>query len=271
MLVLAVGFVVAIIFLFNDKATSLTESKVGMLTAGDKIQIAQNPNWQNEIDGVTEDIQPISTSPAESSGTLTDNLSVSLMSNYLSMKQSGTFDSQKAQNLLDSSLQYFDSSYNLPVKDPSFTTISDNGKQSIQKYGEDLGTVFKANTPAQPKNEIQILTAVANSRSTEKLAEIDEILSVYNQIEVDLTKVSVPATFTKSHYDMIKGLRGIVAGLTEMKGVASDPIKSLVSVKTYRENVDLFQNAYLSTRAYIYKQNIFYKQGSGGYYLLYGI
>ncbi len=271
LLILAIGIVGALIFTFNDRVTSSTTAKIGDLKAGTKIKIPENSSWQNEIQGAVENVPAIELGSTDGAGTLTDTFSVSLMSNYLGLKQHGNLNEQTAQNLIDSGLQYFESTFKVPVDNPEFKIIEDNGKKSMEEYGESLGSVFKAHMPAKPKNELQILTDIANTQDREKLKEIDEILVVYNNIKVGLTQMSVPTTFSRSHNDMIKGLSGMTAGLKEMQGVLDDPVKSLISIKTYQENLTLFQQAFSATRSFVYKQNIFYKQGSGGYYLLYGL
>ncbi len=271
LLVLAIGLVGAIIFAWSDRVTSSTTAKIGDLTAGTKIKIPENPSWQNEIQGTVENVEAIEPDSADGAGTLTDNFSVSLMSNYLALKQNGNLNEQTAQNLIDSGLQYFESTYRVAVDNPEFKIIEDNGKKSVEEYGESLGSVFKAYMPVKPKNELQILTEIANTQNREKLKEIDEVLVVYNNIKVGLAQMFVPTTFSRSHNDMIKGLSGMTAGLKEMQGILDDPVKSLISIKTYQENATMFQQAFNATRAFIYKQNIFYKQGTGGYYLLYGL
>ncbi|HEY4480039.1 MAG TPA: hypothetical protein VJB58_01030, partial [Candidatus Paceibacterota bacterium] len=76
---------------------------------------------------------------------------------------------------------------------------------------------------------------------------------------------------TKSHVDMVNGALGIAHGLEILANVFDDPLKSLQGTQTYTENGDLFTTALYATTEFIKKNNIEYKQGSGGYYLLYGI
>lgn len=271
MLILAIGVVGAVIFAFNDRVTNSTTIKIGDLTAGTKIKIPENSSWQNEIQENVENVETIELDSGDDAETLTDNFSVSLMSNYLALKQNGNLNEQTAQNLIDSGLQYFESTYQVPIDNPEFKIIEDNGKKSVGEYGDSLGSIFKTYTPAKPKNELHILTEIANTQNQEKLKEIDEILVVYNNIKVGLIKIPVPNTFSRSHHDMIKGLSGITTGLKEMRSILNDPVKSLISIQTYQENATMFQRAFSATKNFIYKQNVFYKQGSGGYYLLYGL
>lgn len=271
LLVLAVGIVLGIMFAFNRKATESATLGLANITAGEKIQIPDNPNWQTDFSQIANETEVNPTELAETEDSVTDNFSVSLMSTYLDLKQSGNLNDQTAQSLIDNSLQYFDSAFQSNLENPKFNIIQDNSKQAIASYGENLGNIFLANLPAEPKNELEILTEIATTQNKSRIKEIEEINLVYQKIETDLLKMNVPSIFARSHNDIILGLRGIQAGIKEMQNVLHDPVKSLASVKIYEEGFGLFQQSFVATKNFITKQNIFYKQGSGGYYLLRGL
>ncbi len=271
LLVLAVGVVLGIMFAFNRKATESATLGLANITAGEKIQIPDNPNWQTDFGQIANETEVNPTELAETEDSVTDNFSVSLMSTYLDLKQSGNLNDQTAQSLIDNSLQYFDSAFQSNLENPKFNIIRDNSKQAIASYGENLGNIFLANLPAEPKNELEILTEIATTQNKSRIKEIEEINLVYQKIETDLLKMNVPSIFARSHNDIILGLRGIQAGIKEMQNVLHDPVKSLASVKIYEEGFGLFQQSFVATKNFITKQNIFYKQGSGGYYLLHGL
>ena len=91
------------------------------------------------------------------------------------------------------------------------------------------------------------------------------------QIATDLKKMPVPSTFQKSHLDIVNGLLGMSASLSQMSKVFADPVQSLTAMKAYQESGALFMSAMNATSSYLRKNNIPYKQGSGGYYIMHGI
>ena len=81
----------------------------------------------------------------------------------------------------------------------------------------------------------------------------------------------MPQTFVKAHLDIINGIKGMVISLKEMKTIFDDPIRSLTSIQLYGDGITIFTQALKATVVFIVQNKIIYKQGSGGYYLLYGI
>ena len=143
--------------------------------------------------------------------------------------------------------------------------------QSITNYGENLGNILKNNKPTEIKNEIEIISTAVSSRDPSKINELDPIIVIYEKIASDFEKMPVPKTFVRAHLDMTNGVKGITVALKEMKSVFSDPIKSLAAMQLYQEGIIVFTQPLQASRAFIYQNKIIYKQGSGGYYLLYGI
>ena len=69
--------------------------------------------------------------------TLTDTVAVSLISNYLAMKQSGSLDADSAQKLIDQTLSYANQNTQTTLyTQKDLDVIADNGNTSITNYGE---------------------------------------------------------------------------------------------------------------------------------------
>ena len=270
--ILVVALVAAIIIAFGRDKSSESINFVNNLVAGDKVTIPENPNWQAELGNVAANIDPAQIEDDIPIGeTATDIVSRSLISNYLALRQSGNLDQESAQKLIDQTVDYVGKT-NLQIeKITQLNVISDNGNQSITDYGENLGNILKRNKPTEVKNELEIITQAIESRDSIKINELDNIITVYEKITTELIKMPVPKTFVKAHLDMTNGMKGLAIILTEIKTTFNDPIRSLSSLQLYRERVIMFAQAIKATNTFISQNKVIYKQGSGGYYLLYGI
>lgn len=270
--IITIALVVAIIIGFGRDKSSQAINYASNLVVGEKVSIPENPNWQSELGGIALPAQAGQNTTSSSTGdSVTDTISKSLISNYLALKQSGTLDNTSAQNLVDQTINLFDQTGDKTVLTTELNIIPDNGTQSMIEYGENLGNVLKNNRPKEIIDEREIIKNAISSKDSSKLNELDSVIAVYEKIASDLMKTPVPQTFVKAHLDMVNGAKSMAIALKEIKTVFNDPIKGLQTLELYNNGVTIFVEATRATRDFINKNNIVYKQGSGGYYLLYGI
>jgi hypothetical protein len=273
LLVLATALVASIIIVFGKDKSSQAINYASNLVAGEKVTVPENPNWQNELNGVSTLAKTVTTSTevATAPETVTDTVSKSLLSNYLVLKQNGTLDQTSAQNLVDQTVNYIQKTGGQVTRISEINLVADNGKQSIKEYGENLGKILKENKPQTIKNEVDIIKKAAESGDISKLNDLDSIIAVYEDLNKELVKMPVPKTFVTAHLDLVNGIMGMATALKEMKTTFNDPVKSLSSMQLYQEGTTIFVQALQATRVFITQNNIVYEQGSGGYYLLYGL
>jgi hypothetical protein len=157
------------------------------------------------------------------------------------------------------------------VLETKLNIVPDNGKQSIIDYGENLGNILKNNKPERVADERKIISDSVSSKDSSKINELDSVITVYEKIANDLIEMPVPQTFVKAHLDITNGAKAMAIALTKMKTVFNDPLKSLSAMQLYQGGMTLFMQAKQATNTFIIKNNVIYKQSSGGYYLLYGI
>jgi len=195
------------------------------------------------------------------------------MSNYLALKQTGTLDSASAQKLVDQSISYIEQSsgQTTQITQSQLNIVTDNGKQSITDYGENLGTIAKSKSIAEINEEGNLIIQVLQSADATQLNKLGGVIVGYENILAKLVKMPVPKQFTKAHLDIVNGTNGIVSALKAIKDAPNDPLKGLAAVQAYQNRAILLSQAVNATVMFIKQNNIIYKQGSGGYYLLYGI
>lgn len=270
LLVLVAGIVISIMIVTGRDKSSTAINYASSLVEGEKISLPENPSWQSEFGALSSKLDASQVEPFESDST-TDLVSVSLMSNYLNLKQSGAIDSFSKEELVNQTLDFIESSGTETLKEASLIIVPDNGKVSMAEYGERLGLILKVNKPNLIRNELDIISEAMRSPGTAKEEELNLVISLYDRVGQDLLKMSVPKTFAKAHIDIVNGVRGVTLSLTQLKKVNSDPILGLYAIKMYQDSGASFLQAMQAVITFLKQNNIVYKQGTGGYYLLYGI
>ncbi|MEK7669122.1 MAG: hypothetical protein AAB350_00825 [Patescibacteria group bacterium] len=269
--ILTAALVVAIIITFGRDKSSTAINFASDLVAGEKVSIPENQNWQNELSGLNiENISPTTEKNTENQ-TKTDAVSVALVSNYLALKQSGVLTGESTQKLIDQSLNYVGKTNLQKIDSSKLNLVADNGITSIAGYGENLGNMLRNNKPQTVKNELEIIGAAISSGEQSKLDELDTIITTYEKIKTELIKMPVPKTFIKAHLDLTNGVASMATALREAKNVLADPLRGLSGMQIYQEGGTKYKQALQATISFIMKNKVVYKQGSGGYYLLYGI
>lgn len=269
-----VALVGAIIIAFGKDKSSVAINFASDLVAGEKLIVPENQNWQDELTKIAPDIKQEAIEKEDSSENgVTDTVATTLISNYLALKQNGSLSGESAQKLIDQTIEYVkkSSSQITPIFESQLNIGADNGKISISQYGENLGIIFKTNRPKDPKTTMNIITKAIQSNDPVKMAELDSIITVYEKITADLLKMPVPKTFVKAHLDVVNSIKSGTVALKGMKDSLDDPFKALTAIQLYQKSVTTFVQVSQAINVFIVKNNIIYKQGTGGYYLLYGI
>jgi hypothetical protein len=267
--ILVTALVSSIIIAFGKEKSSTAINFASNLVAGDKIAVSENPDWQKELSQVATPID-VSNS-TDSDQTVTDTVSTTFLSNYLALKQTDKLNQESAQKLIDQTIGFIEQNSNANTNNIKLNIIADNGTQTIIEYGENLGNILRFNKPVVVKNEIEIITKFLETRDKSKTEELNSVISVYQNLTDDLIKMRVPKTFVKAHTDLVKGSQGITLALKEIQNVFDDPVKGLAYMQLYGDSANVLSQSLRATHNFIIQNKIIYKQGSGGYYLLYGI
>ena len=274
LLIIVSALVFSILIVFGKEKSSVAIESLGNIVVGEKITIPKKTDWQNELEQVGDNAQiPLAQSAEESSATktYTDKVSESLLSNYLVLKQNGSINTATAQDLVNQTQEFIEGDTYKTFKRSQLSLLPDGGTSQIAEYGEALGTLIKSNKGNGFVNELKIFQEAIAGGQREKLAELETVAKTYEKISYNLLQIGVPIKFADAHLDMANGLRGVSIGLMNVRNVMSDPVLGLEGMKKYQDNATVFLNAMRATAEYIKVSGITYKQGTGGYYLLYGI
>lgn len=269
-LVLSTALVASVIILTDKNGGNRKTNYASTLLAGDKISIS-NPSWEDDLSKFIENSEPITVESGDiKPSSVTDTISISLLSKYLDLKQKGELNQNSVQVLINKAQDFVGQITIKKVGEADLIIIPDSLK-SFTEYGEALGMTLKRNNEGETKNEVSILQEITKENNKDKLRELQFSIDKYNLVAEEIKNIPVPKTFIKSHSDIINGLKGVATGLEETKKMFGDPIVGLVGLQTYSDNGGLFVQAVRASAEFIKKSGISYKQGTGGYYLIYGI
>lgn len=269
-MIIVAALVVSVIIIFGREKSGAAINFANNLMVGDKVSMPENTDWEREL-GKLESITKIAATEATSTETTTDVVSRTLMSNYLALKQSGLLNDESVQPIIDKTMEFIKKDEAILVTESQLNVVNDNGRISMAQYGDDLGNIFKKRKGEGLGNELEALSALISSKNTSKAEELENIALNYEGIGNELVKMSVPKTFIKVHLDIVNNIRNISSALKKMGTILNDPIGGLVAIQQYQNSAVTFVQAVRAVNDFITQNNIVYKQGSGGYYLFYGI
>ena len=269
LMVLTIALVASIIIVFGKEKSGQAINFANNLVAGEKFNIPENDSWQTEISQVARPIDVPELAAEEQ--TITDTVSTTILSNYLALKQNDALTQESAQELIDQASDYI--KQNTPTKTQlADLKIVESNKESMVTYGETLGAILRRNKPKNFIDEISVIEKIVGGTNNKSINnELEIVIKNYQSLATEIKKMPVPKILAKTNLEMISGLEGITYGLEEIKKISNDPLLGLEGIKVYKLGGNLFIQALKTATEFIKQSNIDYKQGSGGYYLFYGI
>lgn len=275
MLVVTVALVISIVIVAGERKSKQTIGSLGNIVSGSKVTIPERNSWQDELDTVSDNAQVniVENKVAEedTQTSYTDKVSKTLISNYLVLKQNNQVSVASAQNLVDQTQELVEKEDFKTFRRSQLSLLPDSDTKQMQEYGEVLGSFIKANKKNGFTNELSVLQEAMVGGNIKELSRLEEVAKTYEKMSYNLMMMGVPLRFADAHLDMANGLRRVSFALLDMASIEKDPVLGLEGMKRYQEGAITFITAMRSTAEYLMSKGITYKQGSGGYYLFYGI
>ncbi len=265
-LIITTAFIIFTVLIFNRGKNITRANTESRLSSGENLKLPSNPEWQKILPTGSNKINPDAVSKEKN---ITDDVSTSLVSNYLNLKQYGDLSDETIESIVKSTSDYVFS--NTKQTTSADIKITNNDAIKIHQYGEKLGYYILLNKPAEVISELAILEEIVDTNNPEKSNLLVDSANQYQSLYEDLLTIEVPETFSKQHLNILNGLLKIILGTREMSEVINDPFRGLQGVQIYQNGADLFMQSAAEISTSLRKNKIEYKQGSGGYYILYGI
>jgi hypothetical protein len=157
---------------------------------------------------------------------LTGNLSVELLANYLNMKKSDVYDAESSDILTNdlANKANMSSEVNDIFTNSQIKKVQTN-KETLIKYGNEF-----ANIQINYANQMRAVT------ETDDFKYVAEVASKYKKMAQALSLIDVPDNLGSVHLQIINKLYNTGVLFEEINNYNSDPVKSLFAIKKMKEN-----------------------------------
>ena len=196
-------------------------------------------DWQDQFLTAEPIIVKQNTTDYTPPDTLTGQVAINFMQNYISGKANGfgPTDEQLVKNTVESIKgEAIDRMYGL--RDIKLST--DNSSTSVKNYGNAMANAILDNaTTEKTRSDMTILNdIVSNNEVTDKdIADIKLIAEVYKGTLEDTLIIPVPREFTKEHLDLINVYSALYNDAIGLTNLVDDPMKALLRIKRYQEDM----------------------------------
>lgn len=183
--------------------------------------------------------------------TVTGQMSINLMQNFLSTKINGFGPSQEkivadTVNNLKKEAEY--KIYSLR----DITVSDDSSDEAVRDYGNAMANAILDNaTTEKTRSDIEILTDIANKNEVteEDIKDLEIIARVYKDTLEDTLVIPVPKEFSKEHLDLINVYNALYYDIEGITKIMNDPVVTLLRIKRYKDDMDglsiALQNMYM--------------------------
>lgn len=195
--------------------------------------------------------------------TVTGQMAINLMQNFLSTKINGYGPSQEkivadtVNNLKKEAEYKMYSLRDIEISD-------DSSDEAVRNYGNAMANAILDNaTTEKTRKDIQILTDIANKNEVteEDVKDLEIIAKVYKDTLEDTLLIPVPKEFSKEHLDLINVYNALYHDTEGIAKIINDPVVALLRIKRYKDDMDglvlAMQNMYtvLDNHSYQFSAN----------------
>lgn len=201
----------------------------------------------------TEDLSPI------------DMAARDFFARYMELRQAGLSQDKQSQEevigqVLENSIVLSKpKTYELS----SIKTRDDSSKDSIKRYGNEVGSIFLSYS-IQSRNEAIIAREFVETENPNVLKEIDPIISSYRNILDALLKLEVPKSLAGIHLGFINGMSYSLFTAESFRKASADPLMGIQGTAGYLESAQRLFDTVRALKAIFNKEEIEYSQGEGG-------
>lgn len=133
-----------------------------------------------------------------------------------------------------------------------------NTPPSTKQYGDSLNKIIVGEMMATQKTDPlpTILIESIQSENKKRLGDLETYVKAFKNITNGLLNVSVPSDFSQLHLELLNSSSAVYTDLKAMSQFLDDPIKGIISVKQYSDDLVLMETIQE-------KINVLYKQKMG--------
>lgn len=193
-------------------------------------------DWRDQLLPESTSVVTLATSSSyELPTTLTGQMSIELLQNYVQAKNNGPFSNN--QDVVDEAVRTISDAGEQELYDtPDITILEIWTDSDVKNYANTMAGAILSNNVEGTDQEINILQDALVRGNIERIKELKTISDIYKRTLEDSVNIPVPAHFVKYHLDLINSYSAIQQDLEALSSTTNDPALALVRFKRYQDD-----------------------------------
>jgi hypothetical protein len=211
-------------------------------------------DWRDNLLPTTAAVITQSTTTYELPTTLTGQMSIRFLEDFVLSKSYGPFGNSK-EEVVENAIEVIAEGASQELYDtPDIVIIESWTDADIKNYANTMAGAILSNNVDGIDQEINILQDALVRGNTERIAEINTIADIYKRTLESSLAIPVPANFVKYHLDLLNSYNSLQQDLAAFAVATNDPALALIRLKRYQDDslgLQLsLQNMYLALSVY---------------------
>ncbi len=202
----------------------------------------------------TEAFIDTATTTYELPTTVTGQLSIQFLEDFIRSKQYGPLGNSKTE-VIENTVNSLTKATEQELYDTrDIIIMSTWNDDDIKNYANAMANAVLSNNVAGVDSEINIMDDALNNGKTERLKELEVIAEIYSNTLEDSLAIPVPSPFLKQHLDLLNSYRAVQEDIAAMSLAVTDPMVTFMRFKRYQDDALglrlSFENMYTSLTPY---------------------
>ncbi|MBP6924588.1 MAG: hypothetical protein KBB78_03395, partial [Candidatus Pacebacteria bacterium] len=163
--------------------------------------------------------------------TLTGQMSIEFLQNYIASKNNGPFGNTKEEVVSEAVEKLTEGSTQELYDTPDITILETWTDEDIKNYANAMAGAVLVNNIDGVDQELNILHDALVRGNVERIGELKTIVEIYKKTLDDSVAIPVPGLFAKYHLDLINPYSALYRDVEAMSFATSDPALTLMRFK----------------------------------------
>lgn len=211
-------------------------------------------DWRDQLIPETAAVITQASSSYELPTTLTGQMSIEFLQNYVASKNNGPFGNTKEEVVGETIEKLSEASVQEIYDTPDISILETWTDEDVKNYANAMAGAVLVNNVEGVDQELNILQDALVRGNVERMGELKTIADIYKRTLDDSLAIPVPAHFVKYHLDLINSYSALYNDIEALSLAASDPALALIRFKRYQDDALALklslQNIYLALNPY---------------------
>lgn len=208
------------------------------------------PDWQQSLIDAQQlqEVNVSSTTTPDDSAvtpdTLTGEFARTFTKDIIQSKLYGTLDKNK-QGLVENAASALQSrAAPTPYSETDLTLSTDTSTGALRAYGNRIvGISFTHSVPEDTRDVLTIMRDATANDDQQALDELTPIINAYQGMLTDTLTTPVPNSLSAQHLQLVNAYLLLVTDIKGMQQYEQDPLKGLIYVRSYSDDLDNLNQA----------------------------